>query len=331
MFKYILKKINMERDFSGNLDEIEELAQLDLYKILQIDSNSDRSTIKKAYKKLVLKYHPDKGGSEEHFDAIEKAYSILVINKKRQKYDFLRKENQKKQKVHYNFKSSFQKHLDEEKKNWKPKDEREKLFNEKWENLDKKHGVSSGKIKPIKKDDAIQKMKDLHQMRENEKFNHEKLFDKKINSTLFNKLFEKYKEKQNNNIKEYKGSIDAVNPYQNFSSLNQNNLYTNDKSSTIFGNNYSSFNDGFTINSKVKKSDLKDIQEKKSDYNDHNKKDDNYKKLLEERMLQYNSNTKNFKDYKFSKFDENNFINYGFLDKVYEDTKKPKLVFNYKK
>ena len=33
---------------------------MSLYKILEIDENSSQCEIKKAYKKLILKYHPDK-------------------------------------------------------------------------------------------------------------------------------------------------------------------------------------------------------------------------------------------------------------------------------
>ena len=42
----------------------------DLYKILEIEKNAEHSEIKKKYRKLAIKYHPDKGGDEEKFKEI---------------------------------------------------------------------------------------------------------------------------------------------------------------------------------------------------------------------------------------------------------------------
>merc|ERR1719401_1031535 len=41
----------------------------------------------KAYKKMAIKHHPDKGGSEEKFKEITRAYEVLSDSKMRQKYD----------------------------------------------------------------------------------------------------------------------------------------------------------------------------------------------------------------------------------------------------
>ena len=57
------------------------------YEILGVSKNSNKSEIKKAYRKLALENHPDKGGNEENFKRISEAYSILSDDHKRSQYD----------------------------------------------------------------------------------------------------------------------------------------------------------------------------------------------------------------------------------------------------
>lgn len=63
----------------------------DYYKILGVDKNATDEQIKKSYRKLSLKYHPDKNPgnkeAEEKFKEISEAYSILSDPQKRQQYD----------------------------------------------------------------------------------------------------------------------------------------------------------------------------------------------------------------------------------------------------
>lgn len=63
----------------------------DYYKILGIERNSDSTTIKSAYKKLALKYHPDKNPNnkvtDEKFKEITEAYSVLIDESKKELYD----------------------------------------------------------------------------------------------------------------------------------------------------------------------------------------------------------------------------------------------------
>ena len=60
----------------------------DFYEVLGVSRNSDNSAIKKAYRKLSLKYHPDKNpnnkeAAEEVFKKLSYAYGILSDAQKR--------------------------------------------------------------------------------------------------------------------------------------------------------------------------------------------------------------------------------------------------------
>jgi molecular chaperone DnaJ len=57
------------------------------YETLGIDRKATSDDIKKAFRKLAQKHHPDKGGDEEKFKEITEAYSILSDDKKRREYD----------------------------------------------------------------------------------------------------------------------------------------------------------------------------------------------------------------------------------------------------
>ena len=65
--------------------------QKDLYEILGLKKGADDKEIKAAYRKLAMKWHPDKHKGEKDaetkFKEINQAYEILSDNKKRQQYD----------------------------------------------------------------------------------------------------------------------------------------------------------------------------------------------------------------------------------------------------
>jgi curved DNA-binding protein CbpA len=46
--------------------------------ILQVSSNATPEVIRAAYRALALKHHPDKGGNQESFQEIQKAYDTLT-------------------------------------------------------------------------------------------------------------------------------------------------------------------------------------------------------------------------------------------------------------
>ena len=65
---------------------------MNYYDILGVDESADSESIKRAYKKLAKKHHPDLNPedielSEERFKKINEAYHVLIDDKERKKYD----------------------------------------------------------------------------------------------------------------------------------------------------------------------------------------------------------------------------------------------------
>lgn len=64
------------------------MSKRDYYEILGVSKSASADEIKKAFRKLAVKYHPDKeGGDEAKFKEASEAYEILKDQQKRQRYD----------------------------------------------------------------------------------------------------------------------------------------------------------------------------------------------------------------------------------------------------
>lgn len=67
------------------------MAKRDYYEVLGVDKNASEDDIKKAYRKIAIKYHPDRNpgdkNAEEKFKEAAEAYDVLHDPQKRQQYD----------------------------------------------------------------------------------------------------------------------------------------------------------------------------------------------------------------------------------------------------
>src|SRR6188768_3900592 len=67
------------------------MAKRDYYQVLGVNRDASEDDLKKAYRKLAMKYHPDRNPdakeSEEQFKEAKEAYEVLSDAKKRAAYD----------------------------------------------------------------------------------------------------------------------------------------------------------------------------------------------------------------------------------------------------
>ena len=73
-------------------DEQDEMPKKDVdnnkyYELLGVAKDANADEIKKAFRKLALKEHPDKGGDPEKFKEITVAYEVLSDPEKKSRYD----------------------------------------------------------------------------------------------------------------------------------------------------------------------------------------------------------------------------------------------------
>ena len=74
-------------EMGGRRGPSKEVNNTKYYELLGVDKNASMDDIKKSFRKLALKNHPDRGGDKEKFQELQNAYEVLSDKEKRDIYD----------------------------------------------------------------------------------------------------------------------------------------------------------------------------------------------------------------------------------------------------
>ena len=180
--------------------------KLDPYKILGIKKNFDEKTLKKAYLKMALKTHPDRGGSRDEFQRVSIAYTLLTKKLKEQNNNHLHNDLRDGSKEYY------QQQMSQPKVNINMKDNFDSdLFNKIYDDNKINDAYDEGYGNWMNESPTIET-------------NQTKLFQNGFNKDMFNSTFDQYKKeqsKQNNHQ-----LIQYLEPETRLSMKNQDSLVT---------------------------------------------------------------------------------------------------------
>ena len=85
------RKIPMMKTKKSQLNFFKKMSKQDYYDVLGVSKDVDSGSLKSAYRKLAMKYHPDKNpgdtNAEKKFKEVSEAYEVLSNTEKREAYD----------------------------------------------------------------------------------------------------------------------------------------------------------------------------------------------------------------------------------------------------
>lgn len=210
---------------------------VNLYEILKVKRTASHKEIKKSYRNLILKCHPDKGGSQVEFELITSAYAIIGNEQERALYDKLYKEQKEEDKSDWlNMKKSNEEFM-RDYNNKHDKDNSIELFNKYMEEM-------NSKCMNVTNKDIIKNLETTVTSRDEQlsEINNKTAKIKVKNMNEFNEIFEK-EFRKNNEVIKYTGGIHAWNNEDKYGTFDDfGKLYEEDNNKNIYDSHYGSIN-----------------------------------------------------------------------------------------
>jgi curved DNA-binding protein CbpA len=229
-----------------------------LYEIYKLDNKCSIDEVKKKYKKLMLKFHPDKSSEleEEIFNHIILGYKILSDPVLKNNYDYFLEFNNKESLEFNELKNDFKTFKTEDKKSFLYKEAQSKYENLNKE-LDKKHKVNENdfNINVEKRFNEIKRDRDNLNLKPDELL---KPLINNFNKDVFEERFKEVKITENRNNQglniSNSGEIMTYNSNNSglslskYSNLDYNNLYIED---SVIDDKFCSLDNAFKLNPEI--------------------------------------------------------------------------------
>jgi curved DNA-binding protein CbpA len=285
------------RDFKesrddNNIKRIEKNG-FDYYKILGVDKDTSINDIKKKYRKLLAKYHPDKHKNlpekerktkEKQYQLVQMAGKVLTDEGAKKVFDLEQKTI--KSKDFYSQKNSFEDFikLQEAGMTEENKKRAQLDFDSEANKLNKLRGFDPDKMKDkLDKNELDKHIGDIRAQRDIDMIElaQRNLFEgRQFNSMEFNKLFEKDKKKQDKKLKKKQEAGELTKVGEDFTAFNDNGIENfisvDDDYGELFGkDNFKENNMYGKMKDNLSVSDISsDDDEYNNDYENHNKNRD---------------------------------------------------------
>lgn len=289
------------------------MSTVNLYDVLNISQDSTPKEVKDAYRILVKEFHPDKpGGDAEMFELVTHAYNILINPSSRKEYDEVYALSKHIKSSHFDLKEKSKSYYDgldtDITKKKKSKEDQKNDFKKAYDDMDRKHGYKRDKDfeEELKEKDTTRRLRDLQLAREQDDIEsiHDKIFEgDRFDIERFNAAFDAL-HKGHSELIPHQGNPEAYNVMgggANYSSIDSlEDLYAEDD--TLGTSLYGSIKLDTGKKKKLTKEEIAKLSIANYTKN-HNYRDKEYNKSLEERINERLYENKKLEDRTMGDFD----------------------------
>lgn len=309
------------------------MSTVDLYQVLQIEPDATNKEIKKAFRTLAKRYHPDQeNGDEDLFELVAEAYAVLKDEKKRKDYDQVHLLSKQSNTDHNSLKQAALDYAEGLQTSKKTDKEAEADFNMLFAEMDRKNNFNRDALDDkLSAKDTKRHVNDLIQAREQDdiEMHQERIFEEDhFDNSKFNAAFDAaYGQTSAMTLHQggpaaWTGADGGVGAgaglSTNYSSLDDyGSLYVNDENHAgTDGQNFSSLSSQPTQKRTLNMKDVRKLAG--ADYtNNHNAIDADYNKSLEDLIRERNAETERYDNREMGDFSTNpDCGGYGVFDQL---------------